>query len=514
MPFSERLNAIMKVQGITNNRLAKALSVDPSLISRWNKGSRSPAKNPEYIRAMAAYFANNAKMDSQRMALCEAIGITPDKNDFDPKILENKLYEWLANDSSTMTAMIEGFLGKIVSSRSLKQQMARIPVDTFVSSGAGSAQNLNVEVYSGYSGKNECVIRFLNTVISSPKPITMLLFSEESMEWLTSDKSFSMKWAALIIEAILKGHRIKIIHTLQRDLSEMLAAIDKWFPLYMTGAIESYYYPEYSEHVFKRTMFIAPGMAAISSTSLTGSSGNIPHYYYTDHSTVDYYTKEFQSYLKLCQPLMQIFTSDRYRTAFGLLGNIKGNMGEFYTLSGYKTTAAINSEIYEALLKKIGLPDSELGEMLKLHFNLREELLDSLNSCKYTEIIALPLGSVVFDVVSGRIIQLDRKEAMEIAAEDIKLLEKYKNYNLVLQSNQIVENSFVAIKEGAGVIVAKHGSNPVLFSFNHKNMTNAFVNYMQRLTAAEGAITDKAEVIKLLLAGSDNIHQWVTSGIN
>ena len=49
---------------------------------------------------------------------------------------------------------------------------------------------------------------------------------------------------------ILKGNRIRIIHTVSRALNEIFDAITQWLPLYLTGSIEPYYYPRSQDGVF------------------------------------------------------------------------------------------------------------------------------------------------------------------------------------------------------------------------------------------------------------------------
>ncbi|QNB45639.1 hypothetical protein BR63_04535 [Thermanaerosceptrum fracticalcis] len=50
MPFSHKLNHLMEIFGVSNNRLAKALSIDASLVSRWRTGNRVPAQDSPYIK--------------------------------------------------------------------------------------------------------------------------------------------------------------------------------------------------------------------------------------------------------------------------------------------------------------------------------------------------------------------------------------------------------------------------------------------------------------------------------
>ena len=75
---------------------------------------------------------------------------------------------------------------------------------------------------------------------------------------MTADADYAQLWARLMVRVLTRGNRIKIIHTISRDLGEMLSAISQWMPLYMIGAIEPYFYPKKRDGIFKRTLFIAP----------------------------------------------------------------------------------------------------------------------------------------------------------------------------------------------------------------------------------------------------------------
>ena len=48
MSFSEKLNLMMNISNTNNSALARAISVDPSLVSRLRRGDRTPSKNQTY----------------------------------------------------------------------------------------------------------------------------------------------------------------------------------------------------------------------------------------------------------------------------------------------------------------------------------------------------------------------------------------------------------------------------------------------------------------------------------
>jgi hypothetical protein len=346
MPFNEKLNLLMKVQSVSNSRLAKVLSVDPSLISRWRTGARIPSKNCNYIKAISLYFTAQAKMDYQKTALFEIIGLNYDKKQEESSCISELLFTWLNDESSTDIKLVDGFLNKFDMFHSSKAFIPNINADNSIFIGS----QVNIEVFHGIDGKRDGVIRFLSTVAAQKKPCTMLLYSDESMEWLTEDRTFFIKWRTLLTDVITKGHRIKIIHSINRDLSDMLSAIDGWLPLYMTGAIEPYYYPKHREHIFKRTMFIAPNVAALTSTTISEHSKKSDQFFYVDRSIIANLVNEFNAYLNMCRPLMQIFTGRNIHKFSNLLIEFEEQPGDIICFSNTLSTVTIPEKMFCRLL--------------------------------------------------------------------------------------------------------------------------------------------------------------------
>lgn len=97
MQFNEKLDLLMKIQNVTNSRLARSLSVDPSLVSRWRTGARKPSQKNDYIKEITTYFTAHAKMDFQKAALYEIMGLDINKSQNSLYPLQDLLYAWLAD---------------------------------------------------------------------------------------------------------------------------------------------------------------------------------------------------------------------------------------------------------------------------------------------------------------------------------------------------------------------------------------------------------------------------------
>ena len=55
-------------------------------------------------------------------------------------------------------------------------------------------------------------------ILQEKEPQTLLLFSDENMAWLYEDAAFADRRAELFTHVILKGNRVRIIHTVTRNM--------------------------------------------------------------------------------------------------------------------------------------------------------------------------------------------------------------------------------------------------------------------------------------------------------
>lgn len=94
MQFYEKLVFIMNLTQTSNRKLAQALRVDPSIISRLRTGKRGIPRNSELLRSMALFFSERCNTDYQRRALSEMVGvkrIITARRDY----LSEFLFQWL-----------------------------------------------------------------------------------------------------------------------------------------------------------------------------------------------------------------------------------------------------------------------------------------------------------------------------------------------------------------------------------------------------------------------------------
>lgn len=265
--FSEKLNYLMVVTSTTNTELANALIINQSVISRFKLGKRKPAKDSDYYINIAKFFSHKIfKLNIQYKF--SAFMNTSNENK-----LTNSIYEWLKNNENNNNNNM--FLNSLS----------------------------NTMFFYGNKGKQEAVILFLENLENNFND-TLYLYSDENMNWML-DESFSKKWSTLLTSILKNGNKIKIIHSLSRDYSELINAVFKWLPLYLTGNIEPYYIPKLRDGITRRTIFVCNNQA-ITSNSVENNTDNMLNLYTTEQQVLFAVKEEFNNYLNISKPLLNI----------------------------------------------------------------------------------------------------------------------------------------------------------------------------------------------------------------
>ncbi|MBP1925956.1 hypothetical protein J2Z76_001820 [Sedimentibacter acidaminivorans] len=498
MEFNEKLDYLMKITKTTNSSLALYTSLDASYVSRLRRGDRKPAKNGNYIMPMAVYFSKHCNEKYQIEILSETIKVKTSV------ILDNEsaaevIYEWmLKNDDEKKP--VEDLLYKISNFSYKRKPNIKNNEDVHMV----SWNNIEPKVYYGVDGKREAVIQFLSIVINNKIPQTLLLFSDENTEWLFGDLTFTEKWANLMTKVIMGGNKIKIIHTVSRDLDEMLSAISQWLPLYMTGAIEPFFYPKKRDGVFKRTLFIAPDTAAVTSSSISSMTKNAANFVLREKNTIKALLGEFNDYLSLCRPLMKIFTlgdKDKYLEELHEFENEESN-----SLISTDTLSVLTMPmcVAEKISKRLTVENYNYDGLLTYSQLRRQNFEKKLHINKFIDIIKI---SDIYSVKSGQVktaisnivikenICYNTEEYILHLENILFLMRNYNNYNVYIQNNNSSVNGYTLyVKEDIGVIIEKTSFPPVIFAINESNMTAAFWDYLDSIV---GSINRKNTIKKL-----------------
>ena len=394
MTFSEKLDYLMNLTKTTNSSLALHTSLDPSYISRLRNGKRKPAKNENYVGKMAVYFEKNCRERHQLVSLMDVMGVDISSVNKNHSISKH-IHNWMLSQDGDgdKNAKLEDFLD------GFSKFKADIPQNSITTSLNNDDYN-EVDVldntykaYYGSAGKRDAVMAFLALVKNKKKPGKILFYSDESMDWMTEDPRFAQKWAMNMMQLIGMGNKMTIIHTISRNLDEMLSAVGKWMPLYMTGAIEPYYYPKKRDGIFKRTLFVAENTAAVTSSSVYNAQNETANFLFTDKETVASFGNEFEDYLKLCKPLMKIFTQNQRGNYEPIFREFQMEQANAIMKSGSVSLSSMSPDLIRNILeKRMG---SGKEEMVGLYQTRIENMKEALKNYRVIEIVKLPDREIV-----------------------------------------------------------------------------------------------------------------------
>jgi hypothetical protein len=517
MLFNEKLDFLMKLTDTTNSRLAHIARLDNSFISRLRSGTRHPARKENYIGLFAEYFAKYITQDYQKAALIKAAGI----KETALTVTESGLKEFINN-------WLHGIEEELVEKNQSESSHFRLSFSSDKNSSANQSilkkatdgLTINNEVFFGNQGKRDAVRKFLHLVLSKKNPSTLLLHSEEDMVWLTENQEFAAEWKQLMNQVIAKGNKIKIIHTVSRSHDEMLSAIIQWLPLYMSSAIESFFYPKHRDGLFKRTLFLSPDSAAVFSNSFGESSESTATYLSTDKAVLFSLKDEFCRYLDLCRPLIHVFTPDKQEIFLKALSEFENQHCESILKTAGFSSITMSPELVSKILART--PYSNDNNIMAYVRRITAVFKRNLKTNKFTELICLP---GLDDVFTGRIpiplmfytgeLFYSPQEYLLHLQNIIKLLETYQNYHVFIQDKKAMEHLVIYAKEETGVIIAKYEFPQVFFGLNESNMTSAFWSYMKNITnILPKEKQDKTYIIRqlkhiesALISNTRNMHE-------
>ncbi|NCB52119.1 MAG: transcriptional regulator [Clostridia bacterium] len=481
MQFYEKLDFLMKITNTTNSALAKSVNIDASHVSRLRRGKRTAPKDEACIKSMADYFARNCRADYQSKALSEAMQL--DAFPSNDKEVSRLIVRWMRSRRKDDAGRVETFLSGLSDAAPRSQMLTA----THMNFPTTDFPKTDMAAYFGVQGKRRAVIYFLSEVLAQDKPRTLLLFSDEDTEWMTADRSFAKEWAALMEQVLLKGNRIIIIHTVSRDLDEMLRAISNWMPLYMSGAIEPYYCPRKKDGIFKRTLFIAPGVSAVTSNSVGNVSGQSANLLFRKHKAVDSFTEEFNQYLRICRPLMRIFTAKDADAYIDTLLEFEKEKSNTILKTESLSSLTMPEEVAVEMIARAAWASDKFRDICRSRTKIFEE---SLKNNSFTEIIELPdintvksgeVGAAFSLMMGGDPAHYTEEEYIKHLENIVRLLNTYENFHVHLTNNGGKSRYMVYAKEEIGSIVANTSFPSVALGIKEINMTAAFWGFLRNI---------------------------------
>ena len=457
--FGERLETAMELAALSNIRLSRLIHTDASLISRYRKGVRTPHSNPELSGRLCGVLFEQIRKNGKTDALSGYVGVPPAELDTED------LYVWLFEKKEYPEHNIklaESLLFTFDSYQAESGTALPAPDEVLRSIDLTDRET----VYYGQSGIRCAVLRFLAEVLRTGAS-ELLLYSDEDQAWLTGDPSFRLRWASLMDALVRNGTRIRIIHSINRDLSEMHHAITSWLPLYMSGMIDSRYSKRNPDPRFSHTLFLCPGTACIEASHVRGNEANGIYHYYT----------EWQP-LKTCLDAFGLLLENSRHLVSPASSGYGSDSAEVFAVQNTLSIATMP----EALVKELDDP------VLRKEWQVSRRLfLDHLNSGIIHECIPLATeedllaGNVPIETVDGMGPKYYTPAQYSLHLRGIlDLLASCRNYRFCPIPASPFPHMKLLLSDTESRITHMAGRS-ISFSFRHYLVCGAFYDYARKL---------------------------------
>lgn len=475
--FGEKLDAVMNLLGLSNRQMAKILNTDPSYISHFRTGTRTPKLTNQLIQDICLLLAEqliqqNKLIDFQKLLLSkEILPAQPDK-------LRETLFIWFGNITPlTAQSPIIDFVNYLDSFEiENSENIPDIDPSAFKEFYQQQSQ------YYKYEGFRQATLRFL--IDAAENKGELWLYSDQAMTWMFEDKIYLSRWKALMCHCIKSGVQIKIIHNINRDSREMIKSIESWLPLYMSGMIQPYYCKKKPDNRFSNTLFLCPGIACIEATHVRNFENEGVYNYHTQAERLELLKKEFLGLLYDCEPLLQIFTeNDKENFLFAF------NHKPQKTINNLLPTLSL-ATMPEKLMQDIA-KTSALSSAEKLHFKTlwklqKDQLRYALENGHVFEF--LPLQNPITDnipidcqnIILSQEINYSPKQYNLHLKQILKISQEHYNFFPVPLNQKIFEHVQLIIGSQQ-VMVMKRNNPRIVFLFTHPLMLKAFNDYIEQL---------------------------------
>lgn len=478
--IKQNLNILIETLNLNIADVSRYLGYDPSYLSKIRNGVRKPNYINDFINSIIDYVIFNFKDESSKEKIISLI----DKDEKDITNLNIELKNWFStnNHNENFDNKIADFL-KELNDFNLENYIKAINFNNL------SIHNDNFDLpksktYIGTEEMRKAEIDFLKGTFLSNGNENIFMYSDISMEEMMRDVEFGKTWMLGIALNLKKGLHIDIIHNVNRPFNEMMAGLEAWIPLYMTGQITPYYFKNYNNKIFSTLNYVSCEYALIG--ECINGHHNKGRYYLTNNKLdIKYYREKSNLLLKKAHPLMNIYTNinkNDFDNFYKQDIKIKSNRKRILSQLPLHT---LDIETLEQIAKRNKISSKQIIK-LKEYLKLENEYINKITNENIItdEIYILSKSEFEKQDVFVDFKKYDTNIELKYTYDEyLKHVNKTKNYNhenykLVINKKQIFNNIDIYVNENNYVIISKINNPNIHFVIRHEKLISAIENFI------------------------------------
>lgn len=502
--ISYKLNMVLDALNISSAFLAMDLSLETELINNYRSGKKLLTDDKELLFSITNSLVNHIKSVYQLSVVLCMLGLSENSIHLDEteEIIPH-LHNWLLNtDEESIPSMHTDCSQKISRFKLTNNPYSSLPrlprFDDF-------DYKTNQTFYST-NGIRQAIIRFLSYISSLDTPRNIYIYTDQNTDWLTQDSDFNKLWNYYIVDILAKGNKIKIIHSLEQNLTDILISIENWLPLYMSGLIEPYYCSSgcYDPR-FSHTILAAEDLVSVSASYVTGTEGHARYNYSTDISEINYLIDQFYSLRSMSLPLAEKFTSTLNDLSSYKLKEVESYKSDTISLLTSPSVCTMPESLVNTIIERLNIHETIKEQLLSLYKEKSANFFNLLKTNPVTELCTLPTSKNLIQnkfltnlaLISCPIsIYYTHEDFNEHLRNIIKIMKDYPNYKFVPIKHAPYKDIQFIIKKGYLAIALKVEDPGIAFVFKNPLMCSIFEKYFN--IYAEPIIQTREKTIQAL----------------
>ncbi len=462
--FVRKFNILVSTLDINMNDFARFSNYDPSFISRVRSKQRNISDSSSFAEKIGEFLNlkyRNEKYDSMISALMDNAEMTKTNETY-----INGVREWFLSEKIAATDHVIQFHND----KPPRNYDIVLPAFNKVRS---------------YIGKeNVCrgELDFLRYVLADEDTKELYVFSEMP-HFIFRHEQLSDEWIYLMSEIIKKGVSVIFVHNIERPFEDITIAIQKMFPLFMSGGLKPFYLPTAKSGIYYHVCGCTDKIVMYGE-GVYGHETHVKLNLDRTSESLKYYNREMRVILQKSRSLMNVYKHDNVDTLIQFLNADVHTSGERRGIWSVFPLWTMKRDLLISVLQNQKASEAEIAKIMDVYRHAKENIISILKSFTIDDRITLfsreefekePFGLSVTGAFQERpFFYNDYSEYIEHKKQTIEFAEKYDNYNIEFDNRYKLKNVNIIMHNDKWVMISKNDCQPIHFIIRHPKIRRAF----------------------------------------
>lgn len=511
--FGMCISTLLNILDISSNKLAKAINVDPSLISRWKTGKRKVSHESNHLKAMADYFSSKILNDYQKTNLINIISkfnlpisiecssnikeyihillilsLQSSKNE---QIKNNNLRTSNINYMANQDFVVNNSHTKNICypSHTIDNKSACLQQCSFTETGYIS----NFEMIIGHSNVINAGINLLKSLPKKPdyikEPILITFLTE--LDSFSNFESTSLEWHNALLETQAKGWSINKLMNINENINRNMKIINEFLVNIMSKKYHPYHLNKYDSIIKLREFIMIPSIGILVCLCSENADRIDSAFLIRDEQALS----ALKGALDLCINYSKPLITNRFAEQnIGLLteiANYEELSGDRFTFNFSLNYIMIPLELVEkfSFSTKEKMSDKKIFKRDYQYKRMKKAFDKQIKNYKFLDIYSKVFIENLIKLSKSPLTQIEPSHILKLFENIIYMLKRYDNYNIGLldSSNLRTLSNFSCMIKDSNVILTNYSDrnkriiNKSWVSISEPNIVNTFKNYFEDL---------------------------------